>query len=253
MLKGSTDVMNNQYYCSPVRTNLLNWYKFSKEESLLETNSIGGVLTDFFCNSLGKVVSIQQQKSISDICASNLEIIIGKYKNLIISDRFDYVAVIEDIASDEEFLINVDILHHVKQNLKEKGTLIIALNNRNGMKYWSGAAEEYSGKPYAGLIGRSDKQRIHMYSKPELEKILKEAGFVNIEFYYPVPDFVFPSAVYSDDYLPQQGDLREQSPAYQGENYGMFSEEQAYMQVCKDEMFPYFANSFLIFAGYDGR
>lgn len=227
MLKGSTEAMQEQYQYSKVRSNLLNWYDFSKEDSMLIWGTVSESLREFFDRNLGRVKVVKEEK---------------------IVEEFDYVILIEDLESEEPLQLTTDLLEKMKVNLKEDGKLILALDNKMGMKYWSGAAQGNTGLPYAGLEGYVGKQRVEGYSREDVSNILRQGGFLHQEFYYPMPDFVFPTAIYSDEFLPQPGDLRGDSPAYQGENYRMFKENLVYEQVCRDGMFPYFANSFLIFA-----
>ena len=78
--------------------------------------------------------------------------------------------------------------------------------------------------------------------------MLKENGFHNTEFYYPVPDYKMPVTVFSDGYLPEVGDLRNVTAAYDRERYELFDEELVFDEICDEGGFPLFANSFLVIA-----
>lgn len=57
-----------------------------------------------------------------------------------------------------------------------------------------------------------------------------------------------PQIIFSEDYLPKTGELRNMSMVYDHDGMQLFKEEAVYDTLCKDNMFEYFANSFLIFA-----
>ena len=61
-----------------------------------------------------------------------------------------------------------------------------------------------------------------------------------------MPDYKLPTEIYSDDYLPGPGTLRNITVSYDRERYQFFDEEKAMDALCEDEMFAEFANSFLI-------
>lgn len=247
------------YHMSKVRENVLEWYDFDENASLLEIGSGCGALTGLFGRKLSRVVCIELSRRRSLINANKngdkakAEIYVGNFQDVKIEEKFDYVTLI-GVLEYSKLYIDCDkpfhaMLNKIKEYLKENGKVIIAIENKMGMKYLSGAAEDHTGKPYDGINNYVNTSSAETFSKPELQKLLEECGFNNLEFYYPMPDYKLPTVIYSDDYLPKEGELRGMNKAYSGENYEMFNEGMAYDTVCKDNMFPYFANSFLVIAG----
>lgn len=57
-----------------------------------------------------------------------------------------------------------------------------------------------------------------------------------------------PNVIYSDNRLPNVGELRNIINVFDRERYQTFNEEIVFDQLIKDGLFDYFANSFLIFA-----
>ena len=51
------------------------------------------------------------------------------------------------------------------------------------------------------------KRGVRTFEKT-LDKIIKESGFKNTYFYYPLPDYKLPTVVYSQDYLPQNENMQ---------------------------------------------
>lgn len=215
-------ILEYEYENSVVRKNLLNWYPFKANETMLLVYPVGRILYQYLSGVLRKVEFINQEND----------------------EFYDYILMMGGIT--DEFVLDVEQLKRLKKHLKTNGKLILAMDNSLGMRYWAGAAEESTGMPYVGLEGYAGKKRLSDITRISAANILEDSGFGPGEFYYPFPDYLFPTEIYSDDFLPKQGDLRGQSPAYFGMSYGLFKEDRVYEKICRDHMFPYFSNSFLI-------
>lgn len=244
------------YHLSPIRENLLEWYDFNPQGSVLEIGAGCGAITGLFCRRLKRVVAIDLSKKRSTINAtrnkeySNLEIIVGNFEDVKIEEKFDYVTLI-GVFEYSNYYINGEkpyeqMLESVKQYLKPDGKLLIAIENKYGLKYWSGATEDHTGNYFDGLKNYASVDRVRTFSKNQLTKLLIDSGFSKNEFYYPMPDYKLPNEIYSDNYLPQKGSLRNVSTSYDRERYELFEEELAFDDICEDGRFPEFANSFLV-------
>lgn len=252
-----TDNWEVMYHLSPMRHNLVEWYDFDEEASLLEVGSEAGALTGLFSKKVNFVVSLEADSQLSNVNkernkdCKNVDFLIGDLDK-ITDQKFDYITLIGTL----EYAFKYDstsnpfkgLISACKELLKENGTLIIALDNKTGMKYWSGAPENCTGIPYAGITNNRDANSPRSFSKDEVEEMLSEVGLQKWEYFYPTPDYRFVSSIYSDEFLPQAGDLRPGNLVYKEGGYQFFEEDMAYDTVCKDGMYPYFAESFLIFA-----
>lgn len=244
------------YHLSPIRENILDWYDFDSNGSLLEIGSGCGALTGLFCRKVNRVVAIDLSKKRSLINATrnkdvdNLEIMVGNFEDIMLEEKFDYVTLI-GVFEYSVYYINdkhpfEEMLERAKRYLKPNGKLIIAIENKYGLKYWNGATEDHTGNYFDGLRDYADVERVRTFSKRQLTKLLEHAGFERNEFYYPMPDYKLPNEIYSDDYLPQKGSLRNVSMTYDRERYQFFNEDTLYDDLCEDGRFPEFANSFLV-------
>ncbi len=122
--------------------------------------------------------------------------------------------------------------------------MVLAADNRFGLKYWAGAMEPHTGGYFDSLEGRGST-----FSRRELERILKESGCGKAVFYYPYPERWFPSAIYSDQWLPKAGELNHNLRNFEGERLVLFQEEKVYDQLIRDGRYPEFANTFLCVVG----
>lgn len=242
-------------HLSPIRQNVLRWYEFEKGKSVLEIGAGCGAITGLLCENVDRVVVIEQSKKQSMINAhrnrtyNNLEIYIGNFGDIELEEKFDYITLIGVLANAGNYFNSEDpfkdMLKKVKSMLKPDGKLFIAIENKYGMKYWAGAAEENTEAVFAGIYGYIE-DNVKTFSKGALKKLLEKAGYKNNDFYYPVPDYRMPMEIYSDGHLPKPGDIKNASPSYEKDRYELFQEEMAFDSVCEDGLFGEFANSFIV-------
>lgn len=246
------------YHLSDIRENLLDWYEFGKESSVLEIGAGCGAMTGVLCRKAGQVTCIELSKKRSMINAvrnknyGNLEIIVGNFEDIKIDKKFDYVTLIGVLEYAPSYISGSNpfsaMLTKIRRFLKPGGKIVIAIENKFGLKYFAGATEDHTGNWFDGVEEYKKAKGVKTFSKKELERLLQENLYNDIEFYYPMPDYKMPTMVYSEEYLPKRGELRNISAVYDRERYELFDEEAVYDQFCDDGMFAYFANSFLIFA-----
>lgn len=246
------------YHLSPIRENLLEWYDYKKEGSLLEIGSGCGAVSGVFCRKTKRVVGIELSKRRATINATrngkygNLEIMVGNFEDVQLDEKFDYVSLIGVLEYSPLYINSKtpfeDMIAKTRELLKDDGELIVAIENKLGLKYLAGAAEDHTGQLFDGVNDYEGITHVKTLSKDEIEDLLKNAGYKNIRFYYPMPDYKMPNVIYSEEYLPEPGDLRNVVNVFDRERYRTFDEEKVYDQLCKDKKFEYFANSFLIFA-----
>jgi len=138
-----------------------------------------------------------------------------------------------------------------KSFLKKNGTLIIAIENRFGLKYWRGAPEDHTNILFDSLEGYPNYQGIRTFGKKELTDLLTEGGFKkeDISFYYPLPDYKFCYEIFSDEYLPSENhsvsNIVYPSP-HPTENEILFDEALVSKGLQKNNLLGEFANSFLL-------
>jgi SAM-dependent methyltransferase len=247
------------YHLSPIRANILNWYPFEKESSLLEIGAGCGAVTETLCEKLGSVTAVELSLRRAEIIEArcrqykNLTIYAGNLNDMDFKKKFDYITLIGVLEYAPAFTdapeSGIVFLKKIRSLLKKKGKLFIAIENQFGMKYWAGANEDHLGKVFVGLEGYSNVENVRTYGKNELEQIIRSAGFNSLDFYYPYPDYKFPDIIFSDDFLPSEADLYPVTPVFDSERMELFNEKKVFSGIIKNGMFPFFANSFLVECG----
>lgn len=245
------------YHITPIRKNVLNWYPFKEEAEVLEIGAGMGAITGTLCDKVKSVTAVELSKqrasAIEARCKDkdNLEIIVGNFNDIKFEKKFDYITLI-GVLEYASLYTNTeepykDFLKYIKSLLKEDGKLLIAIENQFGMKYFSGVAEDHTGKVFDGIIGYENKKGIRTFGKNELKELLKQSGFEYTKFYYPMPDYKLPNIIFSDEYLPTDKTIEEYSPYLSDENAeAKFDEKEAYRDIIINKQFDFFANSFFI-------
>ena len=231
-LKAGKDVFDIPYNGGAVfhnftdaRENLINWYPFEKDASVLEIGAGMGALTGLLCQKCDSVTAFEHSPKRAEIIRyrypeySNLNVVCGDVLSYNFEQKYDYIMLIGVLEYMGINSTSVDpyseILLKINQLLKPNGILLLAIENRFGLKYWCGAAEDHTGVPFDGISGyqqnsyttRYHKSGVKTFSRDTLKKYLEKCGFQQSKWFYPMPDYKFPTMVFSDEYLPGNADV----------------------------------------------
>ncbi len=253
------------YHLSPIRKNLVEWIDFQKgTDMVLEIGSGLGALTGVLAEKTKKVVCVELSKRRSMVNAfrhqslENIEIYVGNFEDIESSlPQFDVVTLIGVLEYAASYLHSqepwLDMLQAAWRHLKPGGRLILAIENKLGMKYWAGCGEDHTGRMFDSIENYPERCGIQTFSRKELKDLLQAAGYADLKFYYPYPDYKLPNAIYSDAYLPSKGTLTLNMRNFDQDRLLLFDEAKAYSAVLDAGLFPDFSNSFLAIAWRDGE
>lgn len=257
--RGSWPVL---YHLSAQRENIVNWLPITKDMKVLEIGSGCGAITGALSEKAGSVTCVDLSKKRSLINAhrheecDNVTIKVGNFKDIEPSLDKDYdcallIGVLEYGASyiggDKPFETFLKTIRkHVK---KATGTIIVAIENRYGMKYWAGCREDHNGEFFSGIEGYPEGGPATTFSRKQLEKICKSAGERKVSFYYPYPDYKFMTTLFSDDRLPMKGELTNNDRNFDRNRMKLFDEGKVFDGIIEEKMFPFYSNSYLLVLG----
>ena len=129
--------------------------------------------------------------------------------------------------------------------------MVVAIENQFGLKYFSGVREDHVGARFEGIEGYHRSRGVRTFGKVELERRLKK-HFPALSFYYPFPDYKIPDFVLCSKFLASglAGEMVSQSKSrdYFGYADQSWSEADACLELARNGMQEFFANSFLVFA-----
>lgn len=247
------------FHLSQMRTSLLNWYEFEEHASLLEIGGNLGALTGLFCDRCEEVVTVEKSLvRATAICEryknrNNLNIYAGSVEDISLNKKFDYVVAIGILGSQDfeskDLAGYANFVRKISEYLKPDGKLLIAEENRYGIRYFCGVPDSRTGKPFDGINQYPESKNRYSFSKQELIEILKGAGFENYKFYYPLPDYKLTQVVYSDEYSPQGGMRDKVIPYYTTKDSLVAVEADIYDDLVKNNVFEFFSNSYLVECG----
>ncbi len=135
------------------------------------------------------------------------------------------------------------------------GVVVLAIENRLGLKYLLGFPEDHLGLPWAGWEGYRDGEPT-TWSRRELAEMLADAGLGAQKWLYPFPDYKLPTAVLAEEIYgqPDGVDMVDQivghptSDAY-FRPVVVADERAAHRALLTAGLGPDVANSFLVVAG----
>ncbi len=79
-----------------------------------------------------------------------------------------------------------NIWKKINRLLKPGGKILIAIENRLGLKYFAGCREDHVGREFAGIEGYPGIDFVETFSKPELEQMLQKTVFRSLSFIIPI-------------------------------------------------------------------
>lgn len=256
------DVWPLIYHLSPVRENILSWYPFKENASILEIGAGPGAITGLLCRKLSRVTSVELSKRRAEInferhrSCDNLTIMVGNLNDMAFPEKFDYISlngVFEYAMSftegPEPYLT---FLRNCLSLLKDDGILLTAIENRLGMKYLAGAPEDHTLRYMDSLKDYPGNESVRTFSRAEWLSMMDACGVSHRRFYYPYPDYKFPEEIYTDESINVCGGIAQARPYghetwnFTPDRFELFPEERAAALLAGEGILDRFANSFLI-------
>ena len=183
------------------KKNILLWYPFKKDSSILN-------LGEDIENTLGE-----------------LDVHFSKISNKIEQDeKYDYVTIFGKYTYEFK-----DKLRDAKNFLKSNGKILIALDNKFGLRSFNETST-------------LDKNA----SENELKVIFKDSGFENYKFYYVLSNYREVNLIYSEDYKLTEEDITRNFAVYPKGASISVNENEVYKKLLKEGIINRFINSFFI-------
>jgi len=120
----------------------------------------------------------------------------GHYDLVLFVGVTEYAGRFSEGKDDQRAL--QDLLALAKRSIKKDGMVLVAIENRLGLKYLMGACEDHYGVPYVGVDNYFESTGIRTYSRDEWQQQINEAGFAEAAFSYPFPDYKVPSLLINE-------------------------------------------------------
>lgn len=249
------------YNFSEMRKSILNWYDFNPNATVLEIGGEFGALTGLFCEKCSYVTTYEENQEKCNAIKKRYEgvDILEVTNNLdyAFSKKYNYIVLIGGLerlvsgkGKKDEY---VNFLRRINEALCDDGVLLLAVENRYGVKYFCGYRERYTGIPFAGINGYDCDSKGYTFSRAEIEKTINQADIGKCKFFYPLPDYKLTQVVYSDDNLPKNS-IRDKVISYYVDKSTLIScEDNLYDDIIENNVLPFMANSFLVEVSKNGK
>jgi GT2 family glycosyltransferase/SAM-dependent methyltransferase len=206
----------SEYHLRALRANLLRPFEFAGGGPVLELGCGFGAITRYL-GERGFAVdavegSLRRARGARARCRDldRVEIAVADFNTLALPGRHYRLAllvgVLEYAAMFTDGALSPDdaaatLLGRLADSIADDGVVLVAIENRFGLKYLLGANEDHAGVPYVGIHGYPGITHVRTWSRERLEVMAREAGFEALEFYYPFPDYKLPTLQLREGYV----------------------------------------------------
>lgn len=251
------------YHLSSLRENIVEWIPLKPTDKVLEVGSGCGAITGALARKAGEVTCVDLSRKRSRINAyrhsecENVAIRVGNFKDIEpdLENDYDYIFLIgvfeygqSYIGGDTPF---EDFLKILLRHLQKDGRIVIAIENKYGLKYFAGCKEDHLGTYFSGIENYAAGGGVRTFGRAGLEQIFQNCGITESHFYYPYPDYKFMTTLYSDKRLPGKGELSDNLRNFDRDRMKLFDEKSAFDGLTQEGLFPVFSNSYLAVIGRD--
>jgi len=254
------------YHLSKRRGNLLRPFAEQfKGKMVLEIGSGMGPITRLLGESGANVLAVEGTSRrayatrLRTRDLENVTVLAEKFEDFKTDLKFDVITLIgvleySNLYTNDENP-HLSVLTRCFELLNPDGNLIIAIENKLGLKYFAGAYEDHVGISMFGLENRYTSKSVRTFGKFELKELLSAAGFEKSVFNAPLPDYKLTTSVISESGF---GDKKFKSVDLIRDSFGADPQLPASLAFTPELVLPTLdqnnlglelANSFLVVAG----
>ncbi len=200
---------SSEYHFTTYRANILRPLKIQKDHEVLEIGAGCGAISRYLGETGANITSVEGSLSRAK-CArqrtadlDNVKVVCSNIENLEFEQKYDIVTLIGVFEYTAKYSERKDpfnaALQYYKDLLKPGGSLVIAIENKLGLKYFAGYNEDHTSTPYYGIEDRYKAKDVTTFGRLEIDAMLKKNGFQKVDFLYPFPDYKLPKVIISEN------------------------------------------------------
>ena len=197
-----------EYHFSKKRHLAIKHFNIKKGDRVLELGSGCGSITRYLAEIGAEVISVEGTLARAMVngerCRgySNVNIYVDNILNFEVDKSFDWVLLIGVLEYSTKYINSKSpesiYIDKAKDFLDDNGSLIIAIENKLGIKYFNGAEEDHNGKQFYGVENLYVNGDVTTWGYCELKNILQSSGFKDIVFYGVFPDYKLPQVIFTE-------------------------------------------------------
>ena len=196
-------------HLSPVRANILRPLEAICRGRVLELGSGCGIITRYLGELGGEVVALEASPFRAEVTKlrteelDNVSVVCDRIEDFNSESKFDVVTMIGVLQYARLFSTcgdkaELSLINNAARQLDTDGVLVIAIQNKLGLKYFSGYPEANVGLPYVGIENNYGPETIIRFGLDELKGILASAGLGHQAVLFPFPDYHMPVSILNE-------------------------------------------------------
>ena len=199
---------SSEYHLTTYRANIVRPLNIKKEHRILEIGAGCGAITRYLGETGAAITAVEgslsRARCIAERCRDldNVTVVCSNVEDVEFDEKFDIITLIGVFEYTAKYSKRANpfcaALESYADLLKPNGSLVIAIENKLGLKYFAGFNEDHFAQAYFGLESRYGEKDITTFGHREIGAMLKKSGFGSTEFLYPFPDYKLPKVVISD-------------------------------------------------------
>ncbi|MGI8780688.1 MAG: methyltransferase domain-containing protein [Solirubrobacteraceae bacterium] len=258
------------YHLTPYRATIFDCLGFSRagDARVLELGAGCGAITRWLGEHCGEVHAVEGGVARARVARARCDDLPGvrlyaaNYSELDEREAFELVTLIgvleyghlyhPEHAGDPRraALANLQV---ARRALTPDGVLVLAIENKLGLKYFNGAREDHSGRLFDSIQGYPDRSVPVTFSARELDRLLADAGFGSARFFVAHPDYKLATTIVDAEAARDDEHIHNwlDAPAPdRGASRGplLFNERLAQRELTRAGLTLELANSFLVAA-----
>ena len=240
-----------RYNLSDYRSSIIRWYPFKEDATVLEIGAEYGAITGALCDQCKSVCVTEKSLFRAQMIKKryekreNLDIYVGDIDDYEWRNKFDYIVCLNNLEYIADDKVN-SFLKRIYRLLRDDGILLLSVNNTYSINNLIGECEVHSGIPFDSIAGYPNKECGRGYNKAELSEILDKSPFTSYKYYYPMPDYIAPRALFSDDMMPDLDALGRLMIYHRDTSTLVAPARKMYEDAIKNGVYDFVVNTFLL-------
>ena len=251
-----------RYHFDPARANIVRCLDLPPTARVLEIGAGCGAVTRYLgerCAAVDALEPVQARAEVARVRTADLphvDVVVGMLADVPAQPTYDVVVVIgvlEYVADGAADLAPYKgFLDDVAARLVDGGTLVLAIENRLGVKYVVGAPEDHTNRVFDSIEGYPRGGRARTFSRRELEELVAGSGLQPVTR-VAFPDYKIPRAVFGELPATTRSLLHRipefPSPDWRAQRPRLADERSVWRTLVDAGLDREFGNSFLVLAG----
>ncbi|SOD71855.1 methyltransferase family protein [Jatrophihabitans sp. GAS493] len=223
-LSSSAQNWPEQAHLDTARANVIRAFDLPAQARVLEIGAGCGAVTRYLgevCAVVDALEPVAERAAIARERTRDLagvEVFVGDLSDIPDSPTYDVIVVVgvlEYVGSGSANLTYYqDFLTAIRRRLIDGGTLILAIENRLGIKYYAGAPEDHSVRVFDSVEGYPHAQTpARTFSRQQLVSLMRDAE-LDPTVYLAFPDYKLTRAVMDPQMPPHLNSLLYRIPTF---------------------------------------